>query len=78
MARTLLAQQRKSRDWLVILSCPIVHQGIRWKLHRNTAPTLEDCGKPRLKALQHLRRIVGETKLTYEELATTLAQIRDH
>ena len=52
------------------------HQGIHWKFAPEHAPHFGGLWEAAVKSFkQHLRRVVGEAKLTYEELATTLTQI---
>ncbi len=52
------------------------HQGIHWKFVPEHAPHFGDLWEASVKSFkQHLRKIVGEVKLTYEELTTTLTQI---
>ncbi|XP_029161700.1 uncharacterized protein LOC114933347 [Nylanderia fulva] len=51
-------------------------QGIRWHFNPPAAPPLVVCGRPAVKSTKfHLRRVIGETTLTFEELSTLLAQI---
>ena len=58
------------------LSSYCAHQGIRWKFTPEHAPYFGGLWEASVKSFkQHLRRVGGETKLTYEELATTLSQI---
>ena len=52
------------------------HQGIHWKFAPEHAPHFGRLWEAFVKSFkQYLRRVVGEAKLTYEELATTLTQI---
>ena len=58
------------------LSDYCAHRGIQWKFTPEHAPHFGGLWEASVKSFkQHLRRVVGEAKLTYEELATTLAQI---
>ena len=52
------------------------NQGIQWRFTPEHAPHFGGLWEAAVKSFKtHLRRIVGEAKLTYEELTTTLAQI---
>ena len=52
------------------------NQGIQWRFTPEHAPHFGGLWEAAVKSFKtHLRRIVGEVKLTYEELTTTLAQI---
>ena len=52
------------------------NQGMRWKFTPEHAPHFGGLWEAAVKSFKtHLKRVAGEVKLTYEELATTLAQI---
>ena len=51
-------------------------QSIQWKLIPERAPNFGGLWEAAVKSFkQHFRKIVGETKLTFEEAATVLAQV---
>jgi len=52
------------------------HQRINWKFIPEYAPHFGGLWEAAVRSFkQHLRRVVGEVRLTYEELATVLAQV---
>ena len=51
------------------------NQGVKWRFTPEHAPHFGGLWEAAVKSFKtHLRRVVGKAKLTYEELATTLAQ----
>ena len=53
-----------------------VDQGIEWSFVPQHAPHFGGLWEAAVKSLKlHLRRIVGDVRLTFEELATILAQV---
>ena len=51
-------------------------RGIQWKFTPEHAPHFGGLWEAAVKSFKmHLRRVVGEARLTYEELTTTLAQV---
>lgn len=51
-------------------------EGIKWKFNPPTAPHFGGTWKAAVKSLKHhLRRVIGDQRLTFEELTTLLAQI---
>ena len=51
-------------------------QGIQWKFIPERAPHFGGLWEAAVKSMKfHFKRVVGETKLTFEELTTVLAQI---
>ena len=51
-------------------------EGVQWKFTPEQAPHFGGLWEAAVKSLKkHMRRVVGEVKLTYEELSTILAQI---
>ncbi|XP_018368158.1 PREDICTED: uncharacterized protein LOC108764388, partial [Trachymyrmex cornetzi] len=50
--------------------------GVTWKFDPPSAPNFGGKWEARVKSIKfHLRRVIGETLLTYEEMTTLLAQI---
>ena len=70
---------KRSRSWLATLKCPITAhiKASTGSLHQSMhAPHFGGLWEAAVKSFkQHLRIVVGEAKLTYEELATSLTQI---
>lgn len=54
----------------------LADDGIRWQFHPPAAPHFGGLWEAAVKAMKHhLRRIIGETRLTFEEMATFLAEV---
>ena len=52
------------------------HQGIQWRFIPEHAPHFGGLWEAAVRSLKrHLRKVVGEVRLTYEELTTVLAQV---
>ncbi|XP_029162606.1 uncharacterized protein LOC114934126 [Nylanderia fulva] len=64
-----------SADGRRIASCA-AQEKIRWHFNPPAAPNFGGLWEAAVKAMKHhLRRVIGEATLTYEEMATLLAQI---
>lgn len=54
----------------------LAEEGVRWRFNPPSAPHFGGLWEAAVKAVEHhLRRVIGETKLTFEELATFLAEV---
>ena len=64
-----------SREWAHIAS-QLANDGVKWNFHPPSALHFGGKWEAGVKAVKfHLRRIIGEALLTYEELTTLLVQI---
>lgn len=58
------------------LTTRVAEDRIEWKFNPPSAPNFGGIWEAAVKSTKHhLRRVIGETKLTYEEMATLLSQI---
>ena len=85
MALIFIGAAREIRDLFIALRNQGIQQtvsdfcagqGVLWKFTPEQAPHFGGLWEAAVKSLKkHMRRIVGEVKLTYEELSTILTQI---
>ncbi|XP_018301859.1 uncharacterized protein [Mycetomoellerius zeteki] len=67
--------QASSREWSRI-AAHLATDGVTWKFNPPSAPHFGGKWEAGVKSVKfHLRRVIGETLLTYEEMTTLLAQI---
>ncbi|RLU24799.1 hypothetical protein DMN91_002889 [Ooceraea biroi] len=64
-----------SKEWSHLANL-LANDGVTWKFNSPAAPHFGGKWESGVKSVKHhLRRVVGDTRLTYEELSTLLAQI---
>lgn len=64
-----------SKEWSHLANL-LANDGVTWKFNPPSAPHFGGKWEAGVKSVKHhLRRVVGETLLTYEELSILLAQI---
>ncbi|XP_071579556.1 uncharacterized protein [Temnothorax nylanderi] len=58
------------------ISDALANEGVEWRFNPPAAPHLGGLWEAAVKSVKHhLRRVIGDTTLTYEEMATLLAQV---
>ncbi|XP_077262598.1 uncharacterized protein LOC143897666 [Temnothorax americanus] len=58
------------------IAARVAEESIQWHFNPPAAPNFGGIWEAAVKSMKlHLRRVIGETKLTYEEMATVLAQV---
>ncbi|XP_029167976.1 uncharacterized protein LOC114938272 [Nylanderia fulva] len=64
-----------SREWAHIANI-LANDGVKWSFNPPSAPHFEGKWEAGVKSVKfHLRRVLGDARLTYEELTTLLVQI---
>jgi len=72
LRRLFTASSRESR----LIGGALADQGIQWKFNPPAAPHFGGLWEAAVKSVKHhLRRVLGDSTLTYEEMATLLAEI---
>ncbi|XP_011864059.1 PREDICTED: uncharacterized protein LOC105559972 [Vollenhovia emeryi] len=72
LQRLFQASSQQSRD----IARDLANQGVKWHFNPPAAPHFGGLWEAAVKsAKHHLRRVIGEARLTFEELTTLLAQI---
>ncbi|XP_046402966.1 uncharacterized protein LOC124168742 [Ischnura elegans] len=67
---------QRSSNFTRTLAEALASNGTEWRFNPPTAPHFDGIWEAAVKSTKHhLRRVIGETKLTFEELSTLLCQV---